>query len=230
LFAVLDRHLAAFAENSVLAITSKIVSICEGRVAPISGTSKHALVAEEADYFLPPSASRYDVSLTIKRNLVIPNAGIDASNGNGYYVLWPRDPQQTANEVRAYLRSRFSCRRAGVIITDSKTSPLRWGVTGVAIAHSGFLALNDRVGTADIFGRPLEMTKVNVADGLAAAAVLVMGEADEQTPLAVISDVPFVAFQDGDPSPEELARLKIDMEDDLYAPLLLSVSWRKGRQ
>jgi F420-0:gamma-glutamyl ligase len=48
-----------------------------------------------------------------------------------------------ANEVRAYLGERFSCRQVGVVIIDSKTTPLRWGVTGVAIAHSGFLALND---------------------------------------------------------------------------------------
>jgi F420-0:gamma-glutamyl ligase len=157
-------------------------------------------------------------------------AGVDESNANGYYVLWPRDPQQVANEVRVYLRERFSRRQVGAIITDSKTTPLRWGVTGVAIAHSGFLALNDYIGQPDVFGRTLQMTKVNVADALAATAVLVMGEGSEQTPLAVIGDLPFVTFQERDPSPEEQRGRWIDVEDDLYAPLLQGVEWHKGSE
>jgi F420-0:gamma-glutamyl ligase len=116
-----------------------------------------------------------------------------------------------------------------VIITDSKTTPLRWGVTGVAIAHSGFLAVRDLIGHLDLFGRPLHMTKVDVADALAAAAVLVMGEADEGTPLATIDDLPFVTFQARDPTPEELEARWIDMEADLYAPLLQLAGWRKGQ-
>ena len=74
------------------------------------------------------------------------------------------------------------------------------------------------------------MTQVNVAQALAAAAVLVMGEADEQTPLAVVSDVPFVQFQDEDPSEAELEGLRIALQDDVYAPLLESVAWHKGRK
>src|SRR6266508_2193439 len=69
-------------------------------------------------------------------------------------------------------------------ITDSKTAPLRVGVTGVTLAYSGFQALNDYVGTKDLFGRAWRMIKVNVVDALATAAVLVMGEGSEQTPLA----------------------------------------------
>jgi len=101
-------------------------------------------------------------------------------------------------------------------------------VTGTAIAHSGFLAVNDYRGRPDIFGRLLQMTTVDVADALAAAAVLVMGEADEQTPLAVIDDLPFVCFQEHDPSPEELQQRWIDIKDDLYAPLLQGVEWQEG--
>jgi F420-0:gamma-glutamyl ligase len=144
-------------------------------------------------------------------------------------VLWPHNPQQTANTVCAYLRQRFACTHVGVIITDSKTTPLRVGVTGVALAYSGFRALNDYVGTVDCFGRPLRMTKVNVVDALATTAVLVMGEGSEQTPLAVVSDLPFVAFQERDPSAEELQQLQIAVADDLYGPLLTSVQWHKGR-
>jgi putative folate metabolism gamma-glutamate ligase len=230
LFALLDRYLTSFEEGSILAVTSKIVSICQGRMVRVEDADKQALIESEADYWLPPSASKYHVSLTIVDHLLIPMAGVDESNGNGYYILWPRDPQQVANEVRAYLSERFSRRQVGVIMTDSKTTPLRWGVTGVAVAHSGFLALNDYIGQPDVFGRPLQMTKVHVADALAAAAVLVMGEGSEQTPLVVIGDLPFVTFQERDPSPEELRGQWIDVEDDLYAPLLQGVEWHKGLQ
>jgi F420-0:gamma-glutamyl ligase len=64
-------------------------------------------------------------------------------------------------------------------------------------------------------------------DALAAASVFEMGEGAEQTPLAVITDLNKVEFQDRNPTQEELDFLKIDIEDDLYAPLLKSVEWKK---
>lgn len=228
LFAILDAHLTAFAEGSVLAITSKIVAIAEGRVVPMAGVDKQRLVADQAERYLPASDSKWGVSLTITNGMLIATAGIDESNSDGHFVLWPRDVQRSANAVRAYLVKRFSLSRVGVVITDSRTSPLRIGVTGVALAHSGFRALNDYVGVQDLFGRALRMTKVNVMDALATAAVLVMGEGNEQTPLAVIEDVPFVQFQERDPSPAELEQLRVAPEDDLYAPLLEHAPWQRG--
>jgi dihydrofolate synthase / folylpolyglutamate synthase len=230
LYAVLDTYVPPIEDNTILVITSKIVSICQGRVVNGSTIEKQDLVEQEADYFLPPSASKYRVWLTIKEHMLIPTAGIDESNGDGHYILWPRDPQQMANDIRGYLQRRFSHTHVGVIITDSKTTPLRWGVTGVALAHSGFLAINDYRGNPDLFGRPLRITQANIVDALATAAVLVMGEGSEQTPLALIRDVPFVQFQDRNPTAEELQGLHIELEDDLYAPLLTSVQWRRGKQ
>ena len=227
LLAILATYVTQVEERSILAITSKIVSICQGRVAAHTGTDYQRLVENEADFFLPPSASRYHVTLTLKDNILTPNAGVDESNANGDYVLWPHEPQAVANDVRAWLRSHFGLRQVGVLITDSTPVPLRWGVTGVAIAHSGFLALNDYVGRTDLFGRKLRMTKANVANALAAAAVLVMGEGDEGTPMALISDLPFVQFQERNPTAEELQALHIDLHDDLYAPLLSGVEWQK---
>lgn len=228
LLAILDTYLPPLQERSVVAITSKIVAICEGRVVAAHAAEKQSLVEREAEWYLPQSSSRYNVSLTMKRGLLIAAAGIDASNADGHYVLWPGDPQNAANMARAHLAKRDGLRELGVIVTDSKTTPLRWGVTGAAIAHSGFRAVNDLIGEPDIFGRPLEMTRVHVADGLAAAAVLVMGEAAEQTPLAVLTDLPFVQFQDREPTKEELIQLHIDAADDLYAPLIGAVYWRRG--
>lgn len=226
LLALLDAYVLALAERSILAITSKIVAICEGRMVKLDAVEKQTLIVQEADYFLPAALSKYNTPLTIKQNILIPAAGIDESNSDGHYILWPYDPQQSANRVRVHLQQRFHLQQVGVMITDSNVTPLRMGVTGVALAHSGFQALNDYVGKADLFGRPLRFTRVNVVDALATAAVLVMGEGSEQTPLALIEDLPFVTFQDRDPTPAEVQQLRIPLEDDLYGPLLTLAPWQ----
>lgn len=227
IFNVLDEFLSNFSDRSILAVTSKIISICEGRVLKTDGKKKIDLIKKEADLYLPPSKNLPEINLTIKDNILIPAAGIDESNGNGCYILWPKDPQKSANAVRKYLIDRFHIKYAGVIITDSKTSPLRWGTTGISLAHSGFSALNDYIGKLDLFSKLLRVTKANVADGLAASSVLAMGEGAESTPMAIISDVPFVKFQTKNPTKKELSELIIDIENDLYAPMLKSASWRK---
>lgn len=226
--ALLDESIEALEPGSVVAITSKVVALCEGRVVSPEEVDKTELIERESQRYLPRTSSRYHVSLTIKRNTLIPSSGIDESNADGNLVLWPSDPQAAADEAWHHLRVRFGTSMLGVIITDSTTAPLRMGVGGIAIAHSGFQAVNDFVGTDDLFGRPLAMTRSNVAAGLAAAAVTVMGEAAEQTPIAVIRDVPFVEFQHRVPTEEELAELVIHPEDDLYAPLLQGASWQDG--
>lgn len=228
---LLDQYLPTdIPERSVVAVTSKIVSICGGRVVKVGDVEKEALVAQEAEWYLPLSENLYGVSITIKNNVIIASAGIDESNGNGYYVLWPENPQQSANEIRRTVREIRGVREVGVIVTDSRLSPLRWGVTGVGIAHSGFQAVNDMIGKPDIFGRPLHVTKVNIMDGLAASGVFVMGESSEQTPLAIISDIPHIVFQDHDPTEQELNKLKITMKEDIFAPILKRAPWKTGKK
>lgn len=228
IFRILDRYIKTLSEKSVVAVTSKIISICEGRMVKIGDVTKDKLVEKEAELYLPRHMSKYDFCISIKHNIFTASAGIDESNGNGYYILWPKDPQKSANRIRKWLKVRFNLKRVGIIITDSKTTPLRWGVTGVALAHSGFEALNSYIGKPDIFGRKLQAEKLNVADSLAASAVGVMGEGNEQTPIAIIEDLSFVNFQSRNPTEKELENLTISIEDDLYAPLIKSVAWKKG--
>ncbi len=228
IFQILDTYIPSLEEGSVVAITSKIVSICEGSVVKIGKIDKKELVKKQSDFYLSEEESKYGFVLTVKDSSLSASAGIDESNGNGYFVLWPKDPQKSANGIRDYLRKKFSLKQIGVVITDSKTTPLRWGVTGFTIAHSGFAALNDYIGKPDIFGRVLHATKVNIMDGLGASAVLVMGEGNEQTPICIIEDIPNIEFKDHNPTPDELESLKIDLEDDLYAPILKNTSWEKG--
>lgn len=229
IFNVLDKYLTKMQEKSILAVTSKIISICEGRIIKIDMTDKSKLIEKEADLFVPPDKDKYNYHLTIKRNLLVFAAGIDESNGYGNYILWPKNPQKNANEIREYLQKKFLIKNMGVIITDSRTSPLRFGTTGFALTHSGFAALKSYIGRSDIFGRKLKLQKVNMADSLAASAVTTMGEGNEQTPLALIEDVPFVAFQNRNPKNIELAKYNIAMKDDLYAPIMQKIHWKSNK-
>jgi F420-0:gamma-glutamyl ligase len=229
IFELLDESITTLSEGSVVAIASKVVSLCEGGVVPLEGTDKDELIAEHASQFMDRSLSRYHVSFAIARGRLAPGAGIDESNAGGYYILWPQDAQKSANDIRAYLRQKYGLKKLGVIVTDSTTRPMQWGTTGVALSHSGFMALHDYIGTLDLFGRPFEFHKNNIAQGLAAATVLPMGEGAEQTPLAIAEDLPFVEFQDADPSAEELKALGIAPEDDLYAPFFANAPWQQGR-
>jgi len=214
-------------ERSVIAITSKVVSLCEGNALPKSDYTKDELIEKEADLFIPRTENKYGVYLTIKNNTLVPTAGIDESNTNGHFVLWPKDPQRSANRCWEFVRNHFGIRHVGIILTDSISSPMRLGVTGRSIAYCGFKPINSRVGHTDLFGKPLKQTRINVADALAASAVLVMGESDEQTPVVLIEDVPFVVFSDQEPTTEELNTWKVRMEDDLYAHLLTRMDWKK---
>lgn len=226
---LLDEYLERLEDKSVIAITSKVVAICEGRVVPTSQADKKELVRQESDYYLPEHMSKYDFSFTITHNTLIPEAGIDLSNGNGNYVLWPKDPQKSANEITHYLQKRFGLKKVGVIITDSTARPLHYGTEGIGISYSGFAPSNNYVGQPDLFGRKLEVSISNILDALASAAVVVMGEGSEQTPIAVIEDVPFVNFQDYDPTNEELKGFYLShMNDDLFEPFLKNMGWRKG--
>lgn len=226
-YGLVDRYIKKLSDHSILVITSKIISICEGRTLLIDSKDKDELIKTEAEYYIPRASNKQGVLLTIKHNTIIPTAGIDESNSNGHYVLWPKDPQKTANDVRKHLLQRLK-RKVGVLITDSKSSPLRWGTTGIGLAHSGFDALNSYIEKPDIFGRRLKVTKANVIDSLAAAAVAVMGEGNEQTPFAVIENIPFVKFRERNPSQKELNELYLPIKDDIFAPLLESVQWKKG--
>ena len=225
---ILDRYVKKLSEKSIVAITSKIISMTEGRIVKIGDVDKDELIKKESMYYLPRTDNPYNVSLTITRGTLVATAGIDESNANGFYVLWPKDPQKTANKIREYLIKKFNLKNIGVIITDSRTTPLRWGVTAIAIAYSGFKPLKDYIGKKDIFGRTIEYTKMSIMDNLAGACALVMGEGNEQTPIAVVQDIPGIVYQSGNPTKKELKEIQITIEKDLYGPLIKSVNWKKG--
>ena len=230
LLPILDHSLPTLRDGDTVVVTSKIISICEGGVVKNDGSvEKHDLIKREADSYLDvPLSQAYGVTITIKDGKLVANAGIDESNGNGYFILWPRDPFFSATTIWNYLRSKNNVQKLGVIVTDSHIMPLQWGTRGRTIAWCGIEPLKNYIGSPDIFGHNLHVTRASIIDGLASAAVTVMGEGNEQTPLAVIKDVPFVAFVDHPPSKKEIDALTIKPEDDIYAPLLTAVKWKKG--
>ncbi len=215
LAAFTDEHLpdTEALEGAILAVTSKIVSLAENRLVPKGTISKKNLIEREAEVNLGEIG--YGSILTIKEGHFIASAGIDESNSeDGHFILYPEDPFASARQLGLHLRRRLTSSQTGVLLTDSRTTPLRLGVTGISLAHWGFRGLLNKVGEKDLFGSPLQMTKVNVADSLGAAATLLMGEADESQPLALIRWPSGIEFTEESDRQELRSRL----EEDLYYP------------
>jgi coenzyme F420-0:L-glutamate ligase/coenzyme F420-1:gamma-L-glutamate ligase len=142
-----------------------------------------------------------NVLITRHRNgYVYANAGIDQSNivgsESGRALLLPADPDASAARLRAAFVAACGVEVA-VIINDSAGRPWRMGVTGIAIGCAGILALKSRIGDGDLFGKPLQVTEIAVADELAAAASHLMGQADEGTPVVLIRGARYEASDAG---------------------------------
>jgi coenzyme F420-0:L-glutamate ligase/coenzyme F420-1:gamma-L-glutamate ligase len=191
-------------DNDVLAITSKIVSYSEGRITHLGEVKpsddarrlaeKYSLAPEFAELILRESDRIYGgvdkAVLTFKNDLMTPNAGIDSKNtSNDYVVLWPNSPEKSAKEIREGIKHETG-RTVAVMIVDSGLVPLRKGTNGLALAVAGFKPIKDSIGKKDLFGKKITITRQAVADDLASAAHLLMGEATERTPVVLIKDAP----------------------------------------
>ena len=121
-----------------------------------------------------------------KQGFVCANAGIDESNvGEGLATPMPVDADKSAKKIREFLENEFG-EELAIIITDTQGRAFRFGAIGTAIGCSGIDPLWRRVGEKDLYGRELETTEIATADELAAAASLVMGQADEGLPVVII--------------------------------------------
>ncbi|HBV01309.1 MAG TPA: hypothetical protein DEF00_02875 [Candidatus Taylorbacteria bacterium] len=216
LFAFITDYFKKLPEKPVVVITSKIVALAERRTAIAENAQmKEKLIRAESELAIP---TKY-VWLTIKDGMVMASAGIDESNANGKLILLPKDSFKTARFLRNKLRQKYGVRHLGVLITDSRTIPLRAGVTGVAVGYAGFRGIKDYRGMPDIFGRKFKFSRTDIADSLATAAVLVMGEGNERQPLAIVERAP-VEFCDK----INRAELRIDIQEDMYRPLFSKLS------
>ena len=217
LWDALHPALPPLEEGDVLAITSKIVAIHQGRCVPAATVDNiEDLIEDEAEGWIPKTSSKHGISLTIKGGTLIASAGIDASNANDHFVLWPLQPSTAAAEIGRALKKRYGLSRLGVILADSHCIPLRRGTVGIAIGFHGFAALKDYRGQPDIFGRRLGVTLSNHPDAMAAAAVGLMGEGAECVPAVIIRGWPGLEFNDV----AEHGDFFIDPREDIFAPLL----------
>ncbi len=220
IFDILDS-LPALQEKDIIFITSKILGIHQGRCVPCEGTDKTELIRQEADRYLSyKHVNGFNVNLTVTDNVLIPAAGIDASNAEGYYVMWPKETDKLCREIRTFLCKKNHIKDLGVVSTDSHTTPLRYGVTGISTGLAGVEPLKDLRGQKDLFGRELALTQVDQIDALAAMAVLLMGESDECTPIVILRGWDKIVFNEN----ASMKDFKIDPEDDLYTPLLSVMS------
>jgi len=203
--AALRANALAPEAGDVLVVAQKIVSKAEGREVDIA-TVRPSERAEELAAELDKDPRFVEVVLSEAKRVVrhrpgllivehhlgfvMANAGIDHSNvaapdGVERVLLLPVDPDGSARALRQYLIDVFGV-GIGVIISDSFGRPWRKGTVGVALGAAGLPAFIDLRGHPDLFGRELLVTETGFADEIAAAAGLVMGQADEAVPIVLV--------------------------------------------
>lgn len=204
--------------GDVLVVAQKVVSKAEGRFVALDGvvpsaealrlaalTRKDPRIVEVILGETEEVVRAVPNVLIVRHRLgfVMANAGVDRSNVpparageqvRERVLLLPRDPDASAAALRDRLTRRYGV-QAGVIVSDSFGRPWRRGVLNVALGSAGLPALVDRRGERDREGRVLEVTEVGFADAVAAAAALVMGEAAEGAPAALVRGLDWSAAE-----------------------------------
>lgn len=197
------KRIGGLRDGDVVVLASKALATTEGRLEDLSKIhpSPRAkrlaikaglepefveLVLREADRVVGVTEGAI---LTLKEGLLCANAGVDRSNvPPGYAALMPSNPNRAAEELRKSIR-KLTRARVAVVVVDSNVKPLRLGTVGQAVGTSGFEPVIDCRGEPDLYGKPLRMTFRAIADQLATAAQVVMGEAAERIPVAILRDV-----------------------------------------
>ena len=215
LLAVFRESLPSLKERDIVLISSKVVAIHEGTTVPMNqGIEKTTLVAEAADLIIP--RPYWPAPITVAHHTFLGAAGIDESNGNGYFILLPKDLFASASSLRQWLAMEYGIRELGVVITDSRSMPFRYGATGVALAWAGIEPIEDCRGRFDLFGRAIAYEQSNIVDGLAAGANVLMGEVDECTPIVIARDVPRIVYTEKDTRDQLFVPFKEDTFRVLY--------------
>ena len=200
---------ASLADGDVLVVAQKIVSKAENRyvdlatVTPSPRAVELAAVTQKDPRLIEVILSESGEVVRARPGLIIvrhrlgwvcASAGVDRSNvapaGQDVVLRLPVDPDASARQIRAALCERFQA-SVGVIIADSHGRPHRMGTIGVAIGVAGLPGLEDWRGRKDLFGYTLEHTEVALADQIASAATLLLGQAAEAIPAVLVRGVPF---------------------------------------
>ena len=153
--------------------------------------------------------------LIVEHNLgyINVNAGVDFSNipdDKNLALLLPTNPSKSANEIQKRLSKKLN-KNISIIISDSMTRPYRLGVTNFALASSNIQSLIDLSGTTDMYGKSLKHTEIAVADEIASAAGILMGQSDEMRPIILVK-----GFDKSQYEINDAFNLTVNKEDDLY--------------
>jgi F420-0:gamma-glutamyl ligase len=212
---ILD-HMNDVREGDVVVVTSKIMSLAENRAVDVkTPQDRETYVRQESELAVKTPYT----TMTLREGMIMASAGVDESNADGKLILLPKDVYGSCHALWLDLKKTWGLKSFGLIITDSRTLVLRRGSVGMAIAHAGFHAIKSYVGSEDLFGRVLHVSRANTADPLASAAVHTMGEGRERQPLALIRGAELL-FTD-----EKIGRedIQVEMKDDVYGPLFQKV-------
>jgi len=215
-------------DGDVLVVAQKVISKAEDRVVQLDTVkpSEKALkiakatrrnprlvelVLRESKRFL--KASRQILIVEDQREIVNINAGIDKSNikGANRYALLPIDPDESARHLRSRIK-KLTGKNVGVIISDTYSRAFRRGQVNFAIGLSGIDPFVDYRGTEDLFGYVMQVKFSAVADELAGAAELVMGEGKEAIPVVIVKGLNRINFNDS----SSFRDLVIDEKEDLF--------------
>ncbi len=198
----------SLADDDIVVVAQKVVSKAEDRFVRLSEVTPSTQALELAEMTGKPAAHvevilwdtaeiiRAQKELLIvahKLGFISANAGVDHSNvgrESGLLLRLPADPDASARTIRQGL-AELAGARPPVLIIDSHGRPWRWGTVGVTIGLSGLAPVQDLRGRPDLFGRPLQRTEVGLADQIAAAASLLMGQAGEGCPVVILRGLPF---------------------------------------
>ncbi len=197
-----DKQGTPLMDQDIVVVTHKIVSKAEGQTLTLDGVKPSEQAMElakktrkepafvEAVLRETKEIVRIGPNSIIAENrngVVCANAGIDKSNveGERNVVLLPRNPDESAQKIRNDLK-KLTNREVAVLISDTNGRPLRMGEINVVIGVAGIKPTRDRRGEEDLFGYVLRVKQTAVADELASAAELVIGQANEGIPVAII--------------------------------------------
>ena len=214
--------------GDVVVVAQKIISKCENRyvelknIQPSKQATDLAKTLNRDPAFIQIIQNESKKIISTDKNVIIVehklgfiniNAGIDRSNilqNDDVVLLLPENPSKSAKDLQSAISANFQ-RDIALIVTDSMTRPYRSGVTNFALASANIPSLIDLKGESDIYGNILQSTEIAIADELAAAAGLLMGQGSEKQPVVIIR-----GFDKKNYSTNDAFDLVVDEDEDLY--------------
>ncbi|MHA1206867.1 MAG: coenzyme F420-0:L-glutamate ligase [Candidatus Hodarchaeales archaeon] len=228
----LDENNVSLVNKDILIIASKIISTIEGcqvKISDIKNIRKEAIEAAEVSNLSPEFVEIVfreadevigavpGAVLALKNGVLQANAGVDQSNSGGeeFLITLPKNSIKTAELIRKEIELRLNI-KIGVVISDSKTQPLRRGTSGIALGVSGFSPIIDDRGSSDLFNRPMKITTRAFADNLVCGSEILMGESHQRIPIVIARGYEEIPFLDVTDTIANNAKMKMDPLKCIY--------------